>query len=281
MQPTLDRPVTPLPKLTLAKLAICLLTYIGATSAPVRASSLFFQYGGPQANGNQSWLVMLRPNSDSAAAVEIGFEFIGGSIISIAPNVGVFDDLNPGQNPFTGTVTQGVSIHNLHGAADAAFASVGGVVPAVADTLVLTLVTNHTGVMTLGGQNHNGFFTGARVVQNNVKTDGLTASLQVTGLEADFNADGKVNGADFLIWQRRLGLVANATRADGDANADGAVNAADLSIWRGQFGAQSGAFVAVPEPFAFSLIAFATAALTALSMRTRSDFPPCRVRRMR
>ncbi|HMP05728.1 MAG TPA: dockerin type I repeat-containing protein [Lacipirellulaceae bacterium] len=47
---------------------------------------------------------------------------------------------------------------------------------------------------------------------------------------ADFNGDGRVDGADFLIWQRGLGV--GTTLAAGDANGDGAVNAADLTIWR-------------------------------------------------
>jgi hypothetical protein len=226
---------------------------------------LFFRYGGPQAGGKQAWQVLLRPESASAAAVEIGLQFSGGSILSITPNSDVFDDLNPGQNPFTGTVTQGASIHDNLGTADAAFASLGGVVPTTADTLVLTLVTNHTGTMTLGGQNHNGFFTGARVVQNNVKMDGLTASLQVTGVEANFNSNGNVDGADFLIWQRRLGLGPSASHADGDANADGSVDAADLDIWRGQFGSQLGAVATIPELSSLNLTILASSSLIVLA----------------
>ncbi len=243
-------------------LMICL-----ACSAPARGSSLFFRYGGSQADGNQAWQVLLRPDIASAAAVEIGLQFSGGSILSIAPNSEVFDDLNPGENPFTGTVTQGVSIHDNLGTADAAFASLGGVVPTTADTLVLTLVTDHIGVMTLGGQNHNGFFTGARVVQNNLKTDGLTASLQVTGLEADFNSNGKADGTDFLIWQRRLGLGPSASHGDGDANADGRVNAADLAIWRGQYGSPLGAAITIPEVSTLTLLMTASFGVLLISAR--------------
>ncbi|HMO84133.1 MAG TPA: hypothetical protein PKC18_04345 [Lacipirellulaceae bacterium] len=198
-----------------------------------------------------------------AAAIEMGFEFVGGSILAMQPNAVVFDDLNPGQNPFTGSITNGISIHKNGGVANAAFASLGGVVTAVADTLVLTLTTSGPGSLSLGGQNHNGFFTGARVWQGAHPADGLTASLQVTGTESDFNGDGRVDGADFLVWQRGVGHTLGATRADGDANADGMVDGADLHIWRGQFGATSAMAVAAatPEPGSLAMALFAAMAL--------------------
>jgi hypothetical protein len=70
---------------------------------------------------------------------------------------------------------------------------------------------------------------------------------------ADFNSDGKVDGADLLIWQRSLN--SGTTRATGDANGDGAVNAADLAVWKSHFGLASstGAAAAVPEPTAWLL----------------------------
>jgi len=54
---------------------------------------------------------------------------------------------------------------------------------------------------------------------------------------ADFNADGMVDGGDFLAWQRGLGNVETATLTDGDADNDGAVTAADVAVWRAQFSA--------------------------------------------
>ncbi len=67
---------------------------------------------------------------------------------------------------------------------------------------------------------------------------------------ADFDGNGRVDGHDFLAWQRGLGL--GTTPAQGDADGDGDVDGADLAIWRAQFGQSAGvaAASAVPEPAA-------------------------------
>jgi hypothetical protein len=63
----------------------------------------------------------------------------------------------------------------------------------------------------------------------------------------DFNGDGIVDGADYLVWQNHAG--ATGTTSTGDANGDGFVNAADLAVWTGQFGTDGGGAVqSVPEP---------------------------------
>ena len=54
---------------------------------------------------------------------------------------------------------------------------------------------------------------------------------------ADFDHDSDVDGTDFLIWQRGLGIAApNAVKTDGDADNDTDVDAADLVIWQSQYG---------------------------------------------
>jgi MYXO-CTERM domain-containing protein len=76
--------------------------------------------------------------------------------------------------------------------------------------------------------------------------------------DADFDADGDVDGADFLTWQRGVGTASGGTLAQGDANGDGAINATDLGIWKSQFG--PGAVAAVPEPTSAALAAIVVAA---------------------
>jgi len=54
-------------------------------------------------------------------------------------------------------------------------------------------------------------------------------TTQFNVMTADFNANGFVDGSDFLAWQRNFGTLLGATRADGDFNGDGDVDYADLS----------------------------------------------------
>ena len=54
-------------------------------------------------------------------------------------------------------------------------------------------------------------------------------------LAGDFNSDGVVDSADFLVWRRQTGAtVPNFSGADGDG--DGDVDQADFTIWRLNFG---------------------------------------------
>jgi hypothetical protein len=82
--------------------------------------------------------------------------------------------------------------------------------------------------------------------------------------DADFNNDGTVDGADFLVWQRGFGTGTN--NASGDANNSGGVDGADLAIWKTQFGDAPpalGAVGAVPEPTAALLAGLTGLALAA------------------
>jgi hypothetical protein len=58
----------------------------------------------------------------------------------------------------------------------------------------------------------------------------------IVGISADFDADGDVDGTDFLAWQRGAGLSTNALLPDGDTNFDGRVDANDQAIWESTWG---------------------------------------------
>jgi hypothetical protein len=94
----------------------------------------------------------------------------------------------------------------------------------------------------------------------------ITAS---TGVDADFNGDDVVDGADFLIWQQNSGIATGATLAQGDADGDGAVGALDLDAWKANFGggAVTAAVGAVPEPTAALLAAMGLLSVGALRKR--------------
>lgn len=92
---------------------------------------------------------------------------------------------------------------------------------------------------------------------------GLSSETIATD-DADFNNDGTVDGADFLVWQRGFGTGTN--NGTGDANGSGGVDGADLAIWKTQFGAAPpaiGAVGAVPEPAAALLAGLAGLAFLA------------------
>lgn len=59
---------------------------------------------------------------------------------------------------------------------------------------------------------------------------------------ADFNNDTRIDGKDFLIWQRGLGNTGDDINDEGDANFDDVVDALDLPIWQAQYGLGSGIF---------------------------------------
>jgi N-acetylglucosamine-6-sulfatase len=99
----------------------------------------------------------------------------------------------------------------------------------------------------------------------------LLTAVPAPETTADFDADGDVDGADFLTWQRNVSTTSGATLADGNANAaeDGDVDGDDLAVWKAQFGASAApSSHQVPEPSAIALAGLAAlVALCALRQR--------------
>jgi hypothetical protein len=116
------------------------------------------------------------------------------------------------------------------------------------------------------------------------KLDAGGSELMTGGVEyfkpttfADFNVDGRVDGRDFLAWQRGLGKTSGVTLADGDADFDGDVDAADLALWRSAYGSATfalgssvSASSAVPEPAGTALWTTGLPCAAALMLRSRS-----------
>jgi hypothetical protein len=77
---------------------------------------------------------------------------------------------------------------------------------------------------------------------------------------ADFNGDGQIDAADYVIWRKSLGgAVGHGTGSD--ANGDGIIDGSDYALWRANFGAAFGGGAGthslteiVPEPPALLLI---------------------------
>lgn len=75
---------------------------------------------------------------------------------------------------------------------------------------------------------------------------------------ADFDADGDVDGLDYLIWQEGFG--SGTTQGEGDANNSGAVDGDDLAVWQAQYGAAAalGSVTSIPEPGSLLLVLLGT-----------------------
>jgi hypothetical protein len=83
-------------------------------------------------------------------------------------------------------------------------------------------------------------------------------NLMVTtpSLAGDYNNNGWVDAADYVVWRQTLNRTGGGLAADG--NGDGRVDASDYSTWRTSFAASSGAAIgaiaSVPEPSAFFIV---------------------------
>jgi hypothetical protein len=68
----------------------------------------------------------------------------------------------------------------------------------------------------------------------------------------DYNHNGAVDAADFVIWRSTFGLPASPAGSGADGNSTGTIDQGDYTYWRGRFGnlvSGSGAqFSMVPEP---------------------------------
>ncbi len=96
------------------------------------------------------------------------------------------------------------------------------------------------------------------------RLDNITALAAAPAVDADFDGDLDVDGADFLIWQRSSG--GSGDNSAGDADGNGQINGLDLAAWQDRFGqpAAVAAVAVVPESDAVVMLAIAGLVLTRL-----------------
>ncbi len=90
----------------------------------------------------------------------------------------------------------------------------------------------------------------------------LNLLLDIVSLTpGDGNADGWVDGLDYLLWAGNFGTHpgADGNPSDGDYNDDGWVDGLDYLLWAGNFGTHAG--VAAPEPSGLLLLTVGTTLL--------------------
>jgi hypothetical protein len=87
-------------------------------------------------------------------------------------------------------------------------------------------------------------------------------------LTGDYNRNGVVDAADYVVWRNTLGQTSTGLPADGNGN--GMIDAGDYNVWRANSGrsfggaAASATLAAVPEPAAWVMVAMCC---TAFSIR--------------
>jgi hypothetical protein len=117
------------------------------------------------------------------------------------------------------------------------------------------------------------------VAIENVVVDGVSQSFEYDVtifdpaklvLQADFDGNSAVNGADLSIWQNHFGIGGQPN--DGDANRNGVVEGSDFLIWQREVGSAvaTSANLAVPEPSGLAIASIAAVALArGAPVRTR------------
>lgn len=244
---------------------------------------------GTNSEGHLQWRVVVAPDvslftqGQGSLAAEIGFEIAGSTFLDVSVDDAVWAFPMPGFNPFTDSITTGLSL-----AEEAVFVSLGSEL--VGDEVeLLTITTAGSAATTLSWGGHAiqpgqpNSFVGGRLAQAGIKFDGIGGSLTAgSGALGDCNADGVadfgdlncvcglatigslldvlgllrgdldgsggVQFADFLTLSRNFG-VSGVGYTSGDIDCSGAVDFADFLALSANFGRSSDrSSTAVPEP---------------------------------
>jgi hypothetical protein len=107
--------------------------------------------------------------------------------------------------------------------------------------------------------------------------DGTSAIILAKAVgPGDYNRDGIVDAADYVVWRRTLGQSGQDLAADGNSN--NRVDTADFEVWRAHFGQDLAEMengeATVPEPSALTLVAIAGCALLCRSLDCRRRATP-------
>jgi GH35 family endo-1,4-beta-xylanase len=97
---------------------------------------------------------------------------------------------------------------------------------------------------------------------------GLDLEIALPFLLGDYNRDGAVDAADFVMWQKTLNTSVSVAGKGADGNHDGVINIDDYLVWQKHAGnvLPGGGSGNVPEPAA-AVLAFCASAILVLTRR--------------
>jgi hypothetical protein len=230
-------------------------------------NALFVKADGSAAGSGGKLVVVNRGfqwdgNWTSAGVVQIGMDVRNPNALPLSMRIGIG---GPGGVSGGGTVAYGdthVSTQAITVAADNAWHQIA--FPAAASNFTTLTPANGDIAAALASVVHFRIlhnpavdFVGA-AVDGDFYVDNIRAIGAPTTLAGDYNDNGKVDAADYVVWRSMLNeTVTPGFGADGTGpggTPDGQVNALDYDLWRSQFGSMlPGAAnilgpVAVPEP---------------------------------
>jgi hypothetical protein len=244
---------------------------------------------------NLLWNVEVQPDvatfvANTSVAVELDLDFsqdiIGATLNDLFWNLA---GANPGNNPFTGTVTNGVTVDTVN---DTVFIAAGSELFATADwTKLATIETNSPVDNTFAGTLHWGgrtvtpagggpSYTSSLIAQNGDNNFGIT-QFAVSGDYDNSTANNNLVAQGdldrvLLQWGAASGAAAAAWVNQRPTDAGVSQNELDLVLlnWgnsQNAPGAGAGGGSVVPEPASLSLVGIAVLAGLGLVLRQRNS----------
>lgn len=116
---------------------------------------------------------------------------------------------------------------------------------------------NGTGQVKFGPINGNVATIYAMSTNNGIEAFTFTLDTTVTNT-GDYNGNGEVDAADYILWRDTLGQAATPAGSGADGDGDGTIGTGDYDYWRARFGNAAGSGLGagqVPEPTSAALLA--------------------------
>ncbi|MDZ4821610.1 MAG: hypothetical protein SGJ20_21830 [Planctomycetota bacterium] len=129
----------------------------------------------------------------------------------------------------------------------------------VGNYFVVRNLNPSSGSLFIFGDAINPFGSPARGAINGLQL----VSVNPAGPTGDYNGNGVVDAADYVVWRNTSGQGATPPGSGADGNANGTIDPGDYTFWRSKFGnlvpgIGSGSNLAVPEPSLLSLLIVST-----------------------